>query len=803
MQVARVVLDKASQGYDRIYDYKLPLGLHIAAGCRVIVPFGKGNARRLAFVMEITQGGETEGLKEIISAVDASPVVDQEGIQIIHWLKELTFCSYFDAVRCLVPPGIGVRLSTGIAAVQPPPDPLPALSHDARLLYQKLLTKKKLSDEHSLLNQLGIIGEATTEELLAKGLAVRGQLITRKVGDQRAVMARLIDQTPSSKITPKQQDVLDFLGQMGSASVKEICYYCSVSLSVIDGLKKRGIIELYEEIVYRDALSGAVEDLPQVSLSEPQQRAYEQLKADAEAEAYKVTLLYGVTGSGKTQVFIRLIQETVARGRGVIVMVPEISLTPQTVAEFTGRFGERVAVLHSSLSMGERLDQWRKIKDGVCDIVVGTRLAVFAPVKNLGLMVMDEEQEHTYHSESSPRYHAREIAKLRCSLNNCLLLLCSATPSIESYYLARQGKYGLVELTARYARGGLPQVVTVDMQEAQLATGSSIISEELAEEICYNLDRGEQSILLLNRRGYNTTVKCSSCFTVTKCPHCSVPLTYHAANNRLICHYCGHIREMGVKCEFCNSAMLLHTGVGTQRVEQELGVLFPDARVLRMDMDTTMTKHAHQRLFDSFAKGEYDIMIGTQMVAKGLNFPKVTLVGVLSADQSLYTEDFRGYEKTFALLTQVVGRCGRSELPGRAYIQTYTPENQVISLAALQDYKGYYAAEIDFREIGLYPPFCELCCIAFVGEEQQKAQQDAGEFQRYFTRLASEKYSNLPLRVLGPSEFSQLKVAGKYRYKLLIKCKNTKATRSLIREALEWYNKLREHSACYVDFYSD
>lgn len=802
MQIARVVLDKASQGYDRIYDYKLPPALSIGAGCRAIVPFGKGNARRLAFVMEIAEG-DGAGLKELLSAVDAAPLVDQEGIEIIHWLKELTFCSYFDAVRCLVPPGIGVRLSTGIAAVQPPPEDLPPLSHDARLLYQKLLTKKKLSDEHSLLNQLGIMGEATSEELLAKGLAVRGQLIQRKVGDQRAVMARIIDQTPSSKITPKQQDVLDFLGQMGNASVKEICYYCSVSLSVIEGLKKRGIIELYEEIVYREPLPMTMENLPPVALSQPQQKAFDQLRSDAKAGAYKVTLLYGVTGSGKTQVFIKLIEEVVRGGRGVIVMVPEISLTPQTVSEFVGRFGERVAVLHSSLSMGERLDQWRKIKDGVCDIVVGTRLAVFAPVKNLGLMVMDEEQEHTYHSESSPRYHAREIAKLRCSLNSCLLLLSSATPSIESYYQAKQGRYGLVELESRYAKGGLPQVVTVDMQYAHMAEGSSIISEELAEEILYNLERGEQSILLLNRRGYNTTVKCSSCFTVTKCPHCSVPLTYHAANHRLICHYCGHVREMGVKCEFCNSAMLLHTGVGTQRVEQELGVLFPKARVLRMDMDTTMTKHAHQRLFDSFAKGEYDIMIGTQMVAKGLNFPKVTLVGVLSADQSLYTEDFRGYEKTFALLTQVVGRCGRSELPGRAYIQTYTPDNQVISLAAMQDYKGYYSAEIDFRELGLYPPFCELCCIAFVGEEQPKVQQDAAEFHRFFTRLAGEKYQSLPLRVLGPSEFSQLKVAGKYRYKLLLKCKNTKATRSLIREALEWYHKRKECSVCYVDFNSD
>lgn len=534
--------------------------------------------------------------------------------------------------------------------------------------------------------------------------------------------------------------------------------------------------------------------LPEVvstSLNCEQRLAYDGLLRQYESGRAACSLLFGVTGSGKTQVYMNLIDRVIADGRQVLVLVPEISLTPQTMQLFLNRYGKRVAVLHSGLSMGERMDEWKRVKRGEASIVVGTRSAVFAPCENLGLIVMDEEQEHTYKSESTPRYHARDIAKFRCARHKALLLLTSATPSVESFYAAKAGRYSLQTMASRYGDAQLPQVEVVDMREE--TDDREIFSGRLKQELRQCLEEGHQAILLLNRRGYNTFISCRSCGHVLTCPSCSISMTYHRANGRLVCHYCGHMQDLPEKCPECGSDKMRYSGLGTQRVEQELTELFPEAPVLRMDTDTTMSRYAYEQKFQEFAQGKYAIMVGTQMVAKGLDFPNVGLVGVLSADMSLYGDDFRSFESTFALLTQVVGRAGRRERTGKAVIQTYTPENYVIHLAGKQDYVGFYNLEIAARKMMKYPPFVDLCLFGFVGAQEAAVRGAALRFLELLRQTVSGEYAKLPVIALDPSPAVVSKVAGKYRYKLLIKSVNSALLRKMVAQLLERFSRLPEN----------
>ena len=807
MKLARVVIDKAAPAYDKPYDYLLPEEIHALPGCRVLVPFGAGDRRRIAMVLEVRQEEPPPRCKTVFSLLDAEPLLTEEGIWLLRLLHDTTFCGWFDGVRALTVPGAGMKLERGIAPVRgAPPETLALLSPDAERLYRILCAQKKTAPQQRVLAAAGLTEEAPAlAELLEKGLAEQEQLVRKRIVDERAVMARLLEGAETGSPTKKQRQVIELLEQVGSASVKEICYFAGVTRAVISRMQKSGMLELYEVLTPRRVVSrgdSAIETAP-IRLSERQQAVFEQLSRIGQSGKPEVSLLYGVTGSGKTQVFLRLIEETLSRGRTVLVLIPEISLTPQTVSKFSARFGSQVAVLHSSLSLTERFDEWQRIRSGAARIVVGTRSAVMAPLDRIGLIVIDEEQEHTYHSESAPRYHAREIARYRAMRHGAHLLLCSATPSIESFYYALSGKYHLAELPERYSGNLLPEVMTVDMKTAPLASGSQTLSQELCEQLRETLEHREQAILLLNRRGYHTLVKCSSCGEVCRCPNCSIPLTYHAANQRLICHYCGHSVAAGQPCPSCGSEMLRQTGVGTQRVEEELKALFPDARILRMDMDTTMSRFAHERGFGAFARGEYDLMIGTQMVAKGLDFPNVTLVGVLSADQSLFAEDFRSYERTFSLITQVVGRCGRGEKPGRAVIQTFDPGNRILSLAAAQDYRAFYEEEIGYRRAGLYPPFCEVACAVFSCMRESEAVRAAREYAERFVAVARDKYPNLPLRLLGPTECSPYRVAGRYRCRLLVKCRRGRETRALFWALYDWYESMRFEASLSLDFYYD
>ena len=606
---------------------------------------------------------------------------------------------------------------------------------------------------------------------------------------------------PKPKPTAKQLAAVALLGG-GPRTLNEL-EDKGISRAVLDNLCAKGVLECSKVNKSIDLYASIPLKNEPITLTQEQQAAYDALLPKLEDDAPHSALLYGVTGSGKTLVFLKLIARCLEQGRRALVLVPEISLTPQMILRLKSQFGRRVAVQHSALNHTERLLQWQMIQDGGADIVVGTRSAIFSPLENIGLIIIDEEQEHTYRSESAPRYSAHEVARQRAAENGALLLLASATPSTESFYAAQHGRPQLVRLTQRYGGNPLPTVQIVDMR-AELAAGNPReISLALEDAIRRNLDAGKQTILLLNRRGYQTMAQCEDCREVLKCTKCSVPMVYHKAAHKVLCHYCGSQMEPPTVCPACGGK-LQYRGFGTQKAEEELAKLFPDARVLRMDQDSTAAKDAHEKLLARFANHEYDIMVGTQMVAKGLDFEDVTLVGVLGIDSLLFAQGFRAYENVFSLITQVVGRSGRARDPGFAIIQTTDPDNPVLNLAAAQDYDAFFEQEIAYRKLGLYPPFCGLCVIGFAGAKEIEVARAAARFAALLGQQAA-KQPDLPLRVLGPTPGSIEKINDTYRYKLTIKCRNDRRFRDLVRSTLERYEqeKLPSKATVAVDLHSD
>ena len=775
--VARVAVEKTTCRFDKLFDYAIPEGVSLMPGVRVLVPFGRGG-RRVGLVVEIAAEPENPaGLKPIAAVLEEEPVLTEEGLFLLRWLRENTFCTWFDALSVLIPAGYGLRGLTGWSLVRGIPQP-----EDLSLVGQQILAvlrpRRKPLPAAELAETLGLaLSALPLEQLEKRGLLQQEEVVERRVGDKTLQMVRLTEMEPV-KLTPKQRKVYELLAQVGCGSIREICYFAGVTRGVVEKLVKQGVAETYEQEVLRTPLnSETVPPEPPPCLTEEQAAAVETLW-QGYREGGRTGLLYGVTGSGKTAVYLTLAHRVLAEGRRCIVLVPEISLTPQTIRRFLAAFGRRVAVIHSALSLSERLDEYKRIRRGEVDVVVGTRSAVFAPVEQLGLIIVDEEQEHTYRSEQSPRYDAGEIARLRARRQGGLCVLASATPSIETAYRAEKGEYLLAKLTQRYGGAPLPDVTILDLRERPMA--AEALSEELCEELLQNLNRKEQSILFVNRRGYSATATCMSCHQPLECPHCSISLKFHAANGRLMCHYCGYSTEVPKVCPHCGSRLMRYSGVGTQKVEEALKVRFPQARILRMDQDTTMRKDSHQKLLSAFGRGDYDILIGTQMVTKGLDFPKVTLVGVLTPDQMLYADDFRSYERTFSLITQVVGRGGRRELPGRAFLQTYQPDHPVLTAAARQDYPAFYKTEVETRRLLLYPPFCRLYCLGFWGEKEAEVKAAGQAVLSLLERLLPAEYKELPVRLLGLAPAGVLRVAGRYRYKLLIKGKNSPRMRELL-----------------------
>lgn len=817
VDVVKVAVDKAAFHFDKCYDYLPPKPgqARELVGCRVLVPFGKGNRKRQGVVLGWEKRERENFLKPVSRVIDREPVLDEEMLLLMRVLKESTFCTWFDALRCVLPGGLGYEIRPRYTAVRDPfAEEAAGLTAQEAQIYTYIKNRRDGVQEQKVKADLGF-GDIAPVIARLKSLGLIAQLedVHRRVLDETVTMVRLTEEVredggeaPQKKLTPKQQAVKDFLAEVGSATLKEIGYFCGVTRAVTDRLRDAGVAQYLECEVYRSPHGAApTGEKLEITLSEYQQKAYDQLLELYREGRYGTTLLYGVTGSGKTSVFLTLTRQVIEDGRSVIVMVPEISLTPQTVEYFHRCFGKNVAVMHSALSMGERLDEWKRMQRGEVQVVVGTRSAVFAPLADIGLIIIDEEQEHTYKSESSPRFHARDIAKVRCRHHGAMLLLSSATPSVESFYFAKTGRYHLVSMRRRYAEAKLPETYIVDMRGNTLEGNTSIYSATVLDALRHTLERGEQAILLLNRRGYHTSVRCPSCGHVFRCPHCSISLTYHRANDRMMCHYCGYSEESPRVCPECGFDRLSFVGVGTQQAQEQLQALLPEARVLRMDMDTTMSKFSYQKNFDAFRRGEYDVMIGTQMVAKGLNFPRVTMVAVLSIDQALYSTDFRAYERAFGLMTQVVGRCGRNELPGKAYIQTYTPENPVIEVAAAQDYDRFFEEEILNRKVMLYPPFCSICSVGFSGERESQVIRAAGEFLRRMKDKVEHEYASLPIKVLGPTGFGILKVSNKYRYRVIIKCRNDDNFRRMISELLIQMGKIRELSdvSLFADLYFD
>ena len=744
-----VAVSNATFHFDKLYTYAVMPDQQdtVRLGSMVLVPFGRGSRARMGVVLACDAEPESAKLKFLFDVAPASACLTPELLRLVHFLKERTFCTYYEAVKAVIPYGAQYKPTVAEDGVTP--------------VLQKQLVRHT-ENAYKLVGTLPPKPRPTAKQLAAVALLAGGER------------------------------TLSALEEKG------------ISRAVLDNLCAKGVLECSKVNKSIDLYSSIPLKNEPILLTEEQQAAYDALLPGLEDAAPHSALLYGVTGSGKTLVFLKLIEHCLQMGRRALVLVPEISLTPQMILRLKSQFGKRVAVQHSALNHTERLLQWQMIQDGGADIVVGTRSAIFSPLENIGLVIIDEEQEHTYRSESAPRYSAHEVARQRAAENGALLLLASATPSTESYYAAQHGRTQLVRLTKRYGGNPLPKVQIVDMR-AELASGNPReISLAMEDAIRHNLEAGKQTILLLNRRGYQTVAQCEDCREVLKCQKCSVPMVYHKSAHKLLCHYCGsQLDPPPARCPTCGGK-LQYRGFGTQKAEEELAKLFPEARILRMDQDTTAAKDAHEKLLAKFARHEYDIMVGTQMVAKGLDFEDVTLVGVLGIDSLLFAQGFRAYETVFSLVTQVVGRSGRAKDPGFAIIQTTDPDNPVLNLAAAQDYDAFFEQEIAYRKLGLYPPFCGLCVVGFAGPKESEVARASARFAALLGRQAA-KQPDLPLRVLGPTPGSIEKINDSYRYKLTVKCRNDRRFRDLIRETLTLYEqeKLPGKATVVVDLHSD
>ncbi len=810
---AMVAVSSAAYSFDKPYSYLIPGEMLETAkpGSRAIVPFGRANRKRIGIILEVEPVFPSDkGLKPLFSIPDDSPVLSSEMLELMYWLRDNTFCTYFDAVKTLLPSGMNINIGEEYALAEPLPD-MPLSCEESNFL--RFLENCRSRDEF---RRFISCASGTEEKAIVRSLIEKKYIILkvsqkRKAKESYIKMLRLseeyINAPESFKLTPKQKALAEIISERGSVSTKEACYLAGVTSLVADNLVKSGAAEGFESDNFRMVSIGkpgsrSIED---VKLTDYQQPVYDTVAKQIDEGRPECFLLHGITGSGKTAVFEKLIGHCVNTGKQAMLLIPEISLTPQIVRRFQEIFGETVAVLHSGLTDGQRLDQYRRIKLGLASIAIGTRSAVFAPFDNIGLIIVDEEGERSYKSDSSPRYNAIEVAKKRCRTHSSVLLLASATPSIESYYNAMKGRYKLLEMNKRYSGAVLPEVTIVDMNDERMEGNTTEFSRRLTGEIRENLLKGEQTILLLNRRGYHTIISCCDCNKPLYCPNCSVPMTYHKANDSLMCHYCGHVQSMAEACPVCGGQRLIQMGFGTQKMEEQLSMLFPEARILRMDADTTFSRDSYEKRFKAFADGEYDIMVGTQMIGKGLDFPNVTLVGVLSVDKALYAGDFRSYERTFSLVAQVVGRCGRGSKKGRAFLQTFMPEHYVLSLAAAQDYKKFYNEEIAVRRALIFPPVCDICALGTSGENEDMTMSAAEALVDIIRQRIKKDNISFPLRVLGPVKCSYGKLNGKYRYRIIIKCKNTAGFRAFVGRILEDFGKLRKFSrvSVYADINGD
>lgn len=799
---AQVYLMGTNYAIDRLYEYFIPpeLAGRIRPGQIVLVPFGKANRKMTAVVYGLGSAEEIDRYKPLLSAREDIFLTDEE-MRLALFIKEQTFCTVGDAIRTILPPAALTPVAERYFPLKEAADSAP-LPPAARFVFADILRtpgigfetlKAAHGDEiSSILNTLTKDGYIQRQTKLKEATNIVYEEILSLTDDRV-----LIEAAKSGKDRLKgerQMALLTYLEQNGSVPFSVVKQELKVTSAQVKSLKQRRLITVKRQELHRNPYH-TIENgnTPEVRLTEEQARAYEKIAEQIDCGEPKAVLLHGITGSGKTMVIKAAIDRVLAKGRQVILLIPEIALTPQTVSIFCSFYKDRVAVIHSGLSQGERFDAWRKIRAGEIDLCIGTRSAVFAPFPNLGMIVLDEEHEHTYKSEQSPRYHARDIARFRCNYHKSLMLLASATPSVESYYKAKKGIYTLVELKGRFGGANLPETVICDLR---LDSGDGVpspVGSILADGLASTLADGKQAILFVNRRGYNNFLSCPLCGKVVLCPHCSVSLTRHNRDKHhrapyLSCHYCGYQESVPTKCPECGADSFQYIGFGTQKAEEVIGERFPKAKILRMDADTTSAKFSYDQMLEDFRGGKSDILIGTQMVTKGHDFPKVTLVGVLSADNSLYTDDYRANERTFALLTQVVGRAGRGETPGRAIIQTYSPDHPVLTLAAMQDYGSFYEREIALRKALTFPPYCDLALVTLACPDEGMLQNTTVSLAKRLKELLTGEYRDVPMVIFGPFEAPVYKVNETYRMRVILKCKNNQRTRALLSKLLREFS---------------
>lgn len=798
--IAKIAVSNAVYAMDKPYDYRVAADTSLLPGMRVRVPFGRGNRMVEGMVLSL-EPGDADGLKTVSSPLDDAPVLSERELRLAAFLRERYFCTFYDAIKVILPAGLWLA-EREIYSLQTLPDDWResiARKKEAAVVIDALLDLGGQADEPALMR---VIPDRERREELLKYLINKKYLranteLLHKNADRTEKMIELAS-SPEEALSyaaqkrhsaPMQAAALELLATVGTVSAKELCYFTGASTQTLSRLEQLGYLNIFRQEVLRKSRIQPYEGDTTFALSASQQNVFDELSGRLGLEKPGVALLYGVTGSGKTAVYIHLIRACLAQGRSAILLVPEIALTPQLLSLFSACFGEQIAVLHSSLRVGERYDEWKRIRRGEATVVIGTRSAVFAPAKNLGLLVVDEEQEHTYKSENAPRYSAREVAIYRGAREHALTLLGSATPSVESMYRAKAGVYSLHTLPARFNGRDLPEVAMVDMkQELKNGNGSSV-STVLSEAIRVRMEKHEKTILLLNRRGASRLTVCVDCGHVAACPRCSVNLTYHAANRRLMCHYCGYSEPARELCPECGGH-IKQLGCGTQRVQQDLQTLFPKVEILRMDADTVTPTNPHEKILSRFAGEDIPVLVGTQMVAKGLNFEDVTLVGVIDADMSLYVDNFRASETTFSLLTQVIGRSGRGSKQGCALIQTMTPQNSVLQLAARQDYDAFYEQEIVLRQARNCPPFYDLLQIGFSGFPERQVLAAAAAFRdRFAALLATEPYRDLKVLLLGPAPASVSKINNRYRYRLSLSCENSRPVRMLLSWLLREFSR--------------
>ncbi|MGI6029425.1 MAG: replication restart helicase PriA [Candidatus Heteroscillospira sp.] len=809
-KTAKIAVSAATYWVDKPYDYLIPEQLlpSVRPGVRVTIPFGRGNRRAEGIVLAFGEAKPDQKLKCVETVLDSEPVLDGDMLRLAMWMRERFFCTVYDAVKAMLPAGLWYSIRS-VYSIAEGVDRAMAYDSAGKSARESAVLDVLFANEGKceLRTIESAFGEqspnAALSSLVKKGVIAADAMELRRIRDKTVASASLAVPAEEAmeiarqkkRRAPHQAAVLELMCTVGRAAVKEISYFTGCTSATVNRLAKDGYLAIEAQEVYRSPITVPEERAPLPVLNDSQQSAYEGILMLTKRNEARCALLFGVTGSGKTTIYIRLIADMLAQGRGAILLVPEISLTPQMIAVFSSHFGSQVAVLHSSLAIGERYDEWKRIRRGEAKVVIGTRSAVFAPVQELGLIIIDEEQEDTYKSENPPRYHARDVAKYRCAASKALLLLGSATPDVESRYYADRGKYAYFTLAGRYNEMALPQVRIVDMKMELRAGNGGSISSVLRAEIQRNLDRGEQTILFLNRRGTNKLITCAECGYTYQCPRCSVSLTYHSANRRLMCHYCGYSVRVDERCPDCGGA-LSYIGAGTQKVVEELEELFPNTEILRMDADSVAPAGSHEALLNRFRQEKIPIMVGTQMVTKGLNFENVTLVGVISADQSLYAGDYRSGERTFSLITQVVGRSGRGDKPGRAVIQTLTPENQTILQAARQDYDSFYQSEIYLREMLLVPPFAELYAVTASGADEAAVVRCCA-----FVRDRLREALGKDARVLGPAPLPVVRVNNRYRYRVTVSGGSGAAIRGAVSGLLNYCNTAKEFRG--VSLYAD